>query len=281
MTMPNFLIIGDLKAGSTSLHSYLKQHPEVYMPPGLKELRYFSYDKTNPYHAHAGSYRVRSLEDYRAYFEASGGTKAIGEASPNYLRSPGAAKRIHQHIPEARLIVCLRNPADRLFSLYQMHFRAGATRKRFDEYAFTQDATWIKGNFYWPDLNSYYQLFARERINVLIFDDLKVSPQKVAADVYRFLGVNDSFVPDLTAQNTGGVPKSAFLYSSLITARNVFKKFATPPAALRRTWSDVKKRSLTAADINPMSREKILEICKDDIDRTQDLIRCDLSGWLK
>ena len=79
MAIPNFLVIGDLKAGSSSLHYYLRQHPEVFMPTGLKEIRYFSYDKENPYHLLAESSRVRHFDDYLKYFEQSGDAKAVGE----------------------------------------------------------------------------------------------------------------------------------------------------------------------------------------------------------
>jgi hypothetical protein len=90
---PNFLIIGAVKAGTTSLHSYLSQHPEIFMPQ-RKELRYFAYDEENPYHVRARSTRVRTYDEYLSYFSSSSGRKAVGEASPNYLGSPGAAERI-------------------------------------------------------------------------------------------------------------------------------------------------------------------------------------------
>jgi hypothetical protein len=281
MSTPNFLIIGDAKAGTTSLYSYLRQHPDVYMPGDLKELRYFSYDKDNPYHVRARSSRVRTLDEYLAYFERCGKAKAIGEASPNYLRSPGTARRIRQQLPDVRLIVCLRDPAQRLHSLYQMHFRSGLTRQAFDECLFGQNAMWIKGNFYWPELNRYYQLFDREQINVVLFDDLKADAARVARNLYEFLGVDNSFQPDLRPKNTGGMPRSVLFYSLLVGAKNVLRKIGAPPSGAKNLLARIRKESLRRDELDPMIRTKILEVCEDDIRQTQDLIRRDLSTWLE
>jgi hypothetical protein len=280
MVMPNFLIIGDTKAGTTSLYSYLRQHPEVYMPSELKELRYFAFDRDNSYQVRAGSTRVTNLTDYLGYFEKCGNAKVIGEASPNYLRSPGAAQRIREQIPSVKLIVCLRHPAERLHSLYQMHYRERLTRQPFDEYLFSQNAIWIKGNFYWPDLNNYFQHFDSEQIQVILFDDLKASSDKVVKSIYSFLGVDTSFVPDLTPQNTGGMPNSDFLYRFVFGSKDLLRKLGTPPAALRSAWSRMRKKLVIQTEIDTRIRRKILEVCRDDIFRTQELIRRDLSMWL-
>jgi Sulfotransferase family len=281
MAKPNFLIIGDLKAGSTSLYSYLRQHPQVFMPGGRKELRYFSFDSENPYHVRAKSSVVRTLDEYLAYFEESGNARAIGEASPNYLRSPGAARRIKQQVPDIRLIVCLRDPAERLHSLHQMHYRSGSTRQAFDEHLFSQDAVWIKGNFYWSELNRYFQIFDRNQINVVLFDDLKASAARVVRNLYEFLGVDPSFLPDLKPRNTGGIPRNVFIYSLLVRGKNSLKRLGAPPAHLRKLWAEIRKESLQREELDPTIRRKILEVCEDDIRRTQDLIQRDLSKWLE
>jgi hypothetical protein len=251
------------------------------MPSELKELRYFAFDRDNSYHLRARSTYVRSLRDYLSYFENCGSAKAIGEASPNYLRSPGAAERIKELMPDAKLIVCLRHPAERLYSLYQMHHRAGLTRNAFDEYLFRLNASWIKGNFYWHDLNRYFQLFGREQIHVILFDDLKSDSAQVVKSVYKFLGVDTSFVPDLTPRNTGGMPKYRFLYSLLMHNKDLAKKFGTPPPWVRKAWAGMRKELLRRTEIEPEIRRKILEVCKDDIGRTQELIRRDLSMWFE
>ena len=280
MPAPNFLIIGDVKSGSTSLHHYLQQHPDVFMP-ALKELRYFAYDPENPYHARSNSYPVKTLSEYLAHFDSGGDAKAIGEASPNYLRSPAAATRIKAQIPDAKLIACLREPADRLYSLYMMEYRAGQIRKRFDEQLFGHEAAWIKARFYWLDLKKYFDLFAPRQIKVILFDDLKANPEKVVKELCTFLGIDDTFAPDLEPQNVGGVPRSALWYAVLMRGKSLLRQFGDPPATVKQLLKNVERRSLRKSHIDPAIRRKILEICQDDIRRTQELIGRDLSDWLR
>jgi Sulfotransferase domain len=279
MTDPNFLIIGDLKAGSTSLFSYVSQHPEAFMP-AMKELRYFSYDETNPYHRESKAYRVKTIDEYMSFFLDTGNAKAIGEASPNYLRSPCAAQKIHSRLPGTKLILSLRNPADRLFSVFQMRFRgSGGKVPRFEELLFSEDAAWIKGNFYSTEIERFLSLFPREQLCIILFDDLSRRPAEVARTVYRFLGLDTSFVPVLEAQNVGGVPKSPALYSVLNFGKNQLKRLGEPPSSLRRTWASIRKNSLRKETMSPTLRRKILEVCDCDIMRTQSLIQQDLSSW--
>ena len=118
MTLPNFLVIGAPKAGTTSLHLHLRAHPEVFMPE-LKEPRFFGYEGEGE----RLKFPIRTLEEYTALFDAVTDETAIGEATPHYLVYPGAAQRIHDLLPGARLIASLRDPVERSYSVYQMNLR--------------------------------------------------------------------------------------------------------------------------------------------------------------
>ncbi len=283
MIQPNFLIIGDLKAGTTSMHSYLAQHPEIFMPV-LKELRFFAYDAENPYHAKSRAYRVRSYDEYLDYFTAAANKTAIGEVSPNYLRSPCAAQNIKLKLPHVKLIVCLRNPADMLYSLYMMHVRSGETKKPLEQQFFGHDATWIKGYAYWNDLKRYYDRFDRDQIKVIVFDDLVGKTLDTVGAIFRHIGVDPSFVPDLAIKNRGVMPKNLLFYRfSSSLARRLNKTLSSVPA-LEKRWQDVKElvkgRYQPIAKLDPLVRRKILEIAADDIVRTQELAQVDLTRWL-
>ena len=95
MQLPNFLIIGAIKAGTTSLYYYLQQHPEVYMPTERKEARYFAWEPDNPEFSHytRQQFPYRTLEEYATHFVDVRNETAIGEASPGYLESPGRGKK--------------------------------------------------------------------------------------------------------------------------------------------------------------------------------------------
>jgi hypothetical protein len=281
MPAPNFLIIGDVKAGSTSLNSYLKQHPDIFVPSELKELRYFSYDKENPYHVQAASARVKTFDEYLSYFDAAVANKAIGETSPCYLRSPTAAQRIRERLPNIKLVACLRNPAERLYSLYMMGYRGGTIKKSFAEHVFGQEAVWIKGNFYWPDLKRYFDLFEEEQIKIILFDDLKTKAEQTVKDLYGFLNVDDTFKPDFAVENKGGMPRNLYSHIFLVSSKRFLKKFYNPSPAFKRVWANIKAASLQEARIDPRTRVKILEVCREDILRTEELIKRDLSLWFR
>jgi hypothetical protein len=288
MDLINFLIIGDHKAATSSLYHYLRQHPDVYMPQEMKELRFFAYDSDNPYHrvAKSKSYPVKILEHYQQFFPSHIDVKARGEASPNYLRSPVAAKNIHSMFPHTKLIVSLRNPADRLVSAYLMRYRNGGTKKTLVEELFGEDAGRVKMSFYWPDLIRFYELFDHKQIKVILFDDIKADPSSVMRDLFRFLDVNDEFSPaSFDIHHKGGMPKNQAIYSLLVKAKNKLKPIVDFSQILRPLFKvmceKVKKGSLETIELDEQISKKILEICHSDIIRTQDLIGRDLSCWLK
>ena len=118
MTLPNFLIIGSAKGGTSSLHYYLRQHPQIFMPD-LKEPRFFALEGEtlnfqNPDSA-INHDSVTNLREYKNLFANAINEIGIGEASPLYLYSEKAVRRIKHYVPDAKLIVILRNPVDRSF----------------------------------------------------------------------------------------------------------------------------------------------------------------------
>jgi hypothetical protein len=280
LSIPNFLIIGDLRAATSSLHNYLSQHPDVFMSRP-KELRFFAFDPENDYQNRSQATVARTWDEYLRYFSGCGDAAAVGEASPNYLRTPGAAARIKASLPHVKLIVSLRNPADRLFSLYQLARRRGSSNIPFDQQAFQGSAYWIKGNYCWLDLRAYFDLFDREQIKVLLFEDIVCDPVYVTRSLYRFLGVNEDFTPKIDRQNSGGVPSSRFTHSVLLSGRRTLKRYIEPSDSLKKLWSAVSERSLTRVSLDGKLRRQILAVCRDDILRTQELIERDLIGWLQ
>lgn len=123
MTLPNFLIIGAAKAGTTSLYHYLAQHPQIYMSP-IKEPNFFALEERcvdfrGPGdHLYIKQFSVTELERYRSLFQGVTHEQAVGEASPLYLYSPVAPARSHRYVPEMKLIAILRHPVDRAYSAF-------------------------------------------------------------------------------------------------------------------------------------------------------------------
>src|SRR5262245_16436607 len=115
---PNFFIVGAAKAGTTSLHAYLSAHPQVFMP-ALKEPHYFADFELSPEFDNFMPV-IRDQPAYQDLFRGSQGSTAVGEASPSYLCDPAAAARIKAAIPDAKIVISLRNPVDRAYSHYLM-----------------------------------------------------------------------------------------------------------------------------------------------------------------
>jgi len=181
IVLPTFLYIGAEKAGSTWIHKALREHPQVFVPVA-KDLGFFDQQ-----------YR-RGIEWYASFFAPAGGrAKARGEISHNYFLSEETAQRIHKHLPEVKLISCLRNPVDRTISAFMYYRKMEITSKTtFEEFAFRTDI--LKCSDYYNNLVSYFRLFPKNNISVLLFDDLKADPSKFAKTIYDFIGVDSEFV---------------------------------------------------------------------------------------
>lgn len=195
---PNFFIVGAAKAGTTSMYEYLEQHPDVYMAT-LKEPHWFSRVAPNP------SRRVRpvtSEEEYARLFDGWRGERAVGEASPSYLWDEEAPRRIKQAVPEARIIVLLREPVSRAFSHYLMDVYDGRQSLPFHEALKEDHANPEKGwgvsnlyvdlGLYCEQLRRYFECFGRENVLVLFFEDVfsgEDGPTAALETTLSFLGV--------------------------------------------------------------------------------------------
>jgi len=304
--MPNFLIIGTGRSGSTSVYYWLKQHPEIYMSP-VKEPSFFvpkrkmfkkSGANTNVRQLVRETKRIRpkDLEAYSALFNGVTTEKAIGEASPTYLVTPGAAKRIKEQIPEAKLIAILRNPVERAHAHYLARRTKGFERLSFKEalkadqagipYSWGLPRKYIARGLYCTHLRRYYDLFDKDQIKVYLHEDLKKDPVGFAQDIYKFLGVDDKFIPNVSVMHSRtGLAKNKFL--------NIFLERWTPfRYILRRVsphtpeWvmnfvAKARNKNLTKPSIPEEIRKQLIEIYREDILKLQELIQRDLSKWLE
>ena len=183
--LPNFIVIGAAKAGTTALYWYLEEHPDVFMSP-VKETNYFAYgvdEGGNLLYGDPDVHRfpVKTLEEYEQLFNRAGGARAVGEASPLYLECPQAAARIRNRLPDVRLICSIRHPVDRAYSDYLMYLRRRG--RVFDpDRQLTRAAEWARPDSRWMQVSRYYQqlaryfaAFPRDQIHVMLFDDFKTN----------------------------------------------------------------------------------------------------------
>ena len=196
--LPNFLVIGAMKAGTTSLYEYLRLHPQVYVPD-TKELNFFlaEYTGTHPLRPPEQTNWRRGLDWYASQFRASAGATAIGEVSPNYTKFPhypGAPERIHDLIPDVRLIYVVRHPLERLRSHYLHDVSIGRQRSPLREVVF-DDTRYIDASRYAMQIERFERFFDPDRILLLTSEELRSHPDTSVDRILAFLGVEPALLP--------------------------------------------------------------------------------------
>ncbi|MGI9176155.1 MAG: sulfotransferase family protein [Rhodothermales bacterium] len=294
--LPTFLLIGAAKAGTTSLYDALGQHPEIYTSP-IKEPSFFAFGGTRPDYQGPGDAAwldriVRDLDAYQALFRGRTTEKAAGEGSHWYLYSEKAPAYIRRYVPDVRLVAVLRDPADRAYSTYLHLRRTGQETLPSFEEALRQEAGrvakgWGWGHYvrrgrYGEQLRRYYDHFRSEQIRVYLYQDLQRDPYGLLRDLYRFLGVRDDFVPDLSVhRNVSGLPKHPRLHR-LLRASLPLYRYLRPliPTDVRRAALRRYNRDLAKPPFPPALRRQIIAQLRDDILQLQTLIDQDLGAWM-
>jgi hypothetical protein len=216
MPRPNFLIIGAMKAGTTSLHKYLHEHDQVYVT-FPKELHYFDREPGRP-GGRKWSGPIADDATYEAFFDTAGpGHTALGEVSPSYGFIPIALRRIHEYQPDIKLIMIMRDPVTRAIShIRQRAWKLDEPLTEWGELvADIGDEPTIAGADWWKrrrgyhargryheQLDNVFSLFSREQVLLMRLEDLAGAPMNELKRLTDFIGV-DPF-PDRTfeAHNT-------------------------------------------------------------------------------
>lgn len=217
MTLPTFVGVGASKSGTTSLARWLEAHPDLFVAP-QKELRFFTL------------HWDRGLDWYAEQFAGAAG-RPCGEFTPDYMNDQQAVERMAATVPDARLLVCLREPVSRLLSHYWHQRLRGSERRPLRE-AVAEEPDYVARGHYLPQLVRLAQHYPRERIHVAVFDDIRDRPAEVFAAACRFLDVDDQVRPELlgTAFNTA----SSFRSKRLRTQMLRWQAFRRAPALSRR-----------------------------------------------
>lgn len=287
MTLPNFIIAGAIKAGTTSLFNYLGQHPQVYTSP-IKETRYFAFDPSNPDHVSQiySTYPVRTMEEYLAQFAGVTDELAIGEATPRYLISPCAPANMKAVLPDVRLIYTLRNPVERLYSIYMMRVTAGFDVKDV-YYECRPGGKQAMANRYSPYFERWLRYYDRSQMKIVLLEDLKSNPKDVFQSICRYLAIDDSFEPDTTRRyNVGGVPKNRFAGSLVRSMKRIrsqryirkLKPFVPDSVKARM----IPRRNAALVKPGPLPEdlaEELRSFYRDDVLKLQKLLGIDLSVW--
>ncbi|MCX8125372.1 MAG: sulfotransferase domain-containing protein [Spirochaetes bacterium] len=286
---PNFLIVGAAKSGTTSLYYWLKQHPEVFMPDN-KEPSYFVY-----------GYGISDWEKYLSLFELGRGKKAIGEASASYLVAPESAQWIRQKLGNVKIIILLRNPVERAYSLYSWMVMEGyewisnfeealaAEEGRFcNEFFRTNnpeyfwDYMYVRSGLYYEQVMRYMDIF--EDIKIYLFDELVTSSKAIYFDVCNFLGINNTFDPVFVHQNPSRLPRSIRLQFILRRLRSLVGKIPKFSKPLKCSISLIMNLNISFGSkpvVSLETRQFLKKRYERDILELSKLIGKDLYSWLR
>ena len=299
-TFPNFFIVGAARSGTTSLDLYLSQHPEIFITL-KKETHFFAREQLPERYRGPGDERmnrllIRDEEQYTQLFADAGRSKAIGEASAFYLCYPSSADLIAQTVPDAKIIMVLREPVARTYSAYMFLVRDGRETLGFEE-GMSLEEERKEGDFepmwwyrelslYYNQVKHYLDIFGPHRVKVLLYEELFSNPEQVLQDVFGFLGVKEDVSIDTSVHyNVSGSPKSRRLYTIL----NNFMFNPSPleqriktlvPQQLRTVWASRLIGAVTKpVPLEPEIKAQLKDFYTEDVGKLQDLLQRDLLCW--
>jgi hypothetical protein len=294
--LPTFIVIGAARSGTTALYNFLRQHPNVFMSDS-KEPNYFAFHEGPVAYSGPGAEfvnnSVRDAQTYFNLFAKAPDDSAVGEASPLYLFSPQAPQRIASALPHVRLIAILRNPVEQAYSHYlyaraQMIEPLNDFEAALDAQIERREAGWQPlfqySDFprYGAQLSRYRAHFNPESIKLFLYEDFESDPAGVLRQIFRFIGVDDSFVPDTSLRaNRGGVPKSALLQWAVMRPNFASKSFGVllPMSVRRRIRNMISGGNIERPELPASARARLSGELRDDINLLGKLIDRDLSAW--
>jgi hypothetical protein len=279
VALPTFLIAGVPKAGTSALAAYLSEHPDVFMS-AEKELHFF--DR-----------RDRDEKWYRSNFDGAGGAAAIGEATPTYILSRPALERMRALLPDARLVVLMRNPVDRAYSHFWWN-RALTERRDFASAVRSEMAggpsdrplppnarpgywSYTGGGRYAELLQRACEYYPRDRVLALVSEELRSTPDAVYGEVCRFVGVSDAHAPG----NLGTVVNPAYRLRSpkLRELMMRYRAWKRLPKGWAKAIDALNRAPLTYPPMDPGVRAQLVEWFQPANEALSSWLGRDLTVW--
>lgn len=267
--LPNFLVIGAPRCGTTWISENLRRHPDIFMPQ-IKEVHFFD------------RHYEEGLQRYESFFEGWKGQKAVGEATPDYMHgaysSVDIPSLIKHHLPQAKLVASLRNPIDRAYSRY---WNSKAKFEKNSALSFEEKLAdrpeFLEEGCYVDQLRRFYELFPREQILVLLYDDLEKDPSNFIRQIYVFLGVDPDVSSSFeharinTASGKANLARSKLLYHlTRVLSRADLHNLATRLA---------RYNSVQQPKMSDQTRRRLVEQYRAKNQELAQLIGRDLSHW--
>lgn len=292
--LPNFLIVGGARCGTTALYHFLKQHPKISFPK-LKEPRYFSSLHQNFPHQGPGDYSIDKaiIKDYIEYKKLFSNidNELVGEASPDYLYFYNStAEEIYNHLGDIKIIIILRNPVNRAFSAYNHLVRDNREKISFQR-ALNKEEERMKMNYdfmwfykdvglYYNQVKTYRQIFSN--VLTVFQENLKFRPEKTMKNIFHFLGVENYQGTDYSINyNTVGKPKNRF--AKFILNRNnkvsYFFRESIKKTIPRNYLERISNRVIQKQKLDDNVKDELYRYFHSDIEKLENLLGSNLDVW--
>jgi hypothetical protein len=297
LALPDFLLVGAPKAGTTALHVALAAHPQLYLS-AVKEPKFFLTDGAPPVgpggpgDAQTFSEYVWRRSDYEVLFDRAPAGTLTGESTTLYLRDPAAHRRIASVLPQAKLVAVIRDPVDRAHSNWT-HLRSAGLEPEADflracELEESRAARGWGPFWRYLDLGRYgaqlehlYSVFPREQVHVVLYRDLRREPVSTLDGICAFLGVDTGVVTSVPASNVTAAAAASGLdraVGRVLPALDRLPASVRAPATARiRRWLQREQR--TRAPLTAEERTRLLPVFDEDVALLEKLTGLDLTHW--
>ena len=296
--LPNFLIVGAAKSGTSSLHNYLNQHKEVFMPSyneegmKVKEPRFLIKNAVEN-RLHNG---VWSWEEYQNLFKGVTGEKVVGESSVLYLYYYELAiENIKKYLgKEIKIIIMLRNPTDRAYSAFQHVSRGFQEQNSFEESLLIEEGRLDRNPDLTPmvmyqEMGMYFKMVKSfqnnfKNIHIIFYDDFRDNTEKEMKKTFQFLGLSLSTDIDFfTRHNVGGKrwknDKMKHFFMKNNPIKSLFKKVFSSSFRIKIRNNMVSVSTNRVVPMNVETRVKLNNTFKEDVEKLSELLNRDLTKW--
>jgi hypothetical protein len=293
----NAFLVGAQKSATTSLYSWISQHPQVCAPMSMKDFPYFAKDAFFNL-GHSLIHKEYENDNLKAQ-------KVNIQGSVSYMFYPFSIKRIYNYNPEAKIIMVLRHPIQRAISAYQYFVKMQRETESFDravqlenirmqsnDFIVKSDLTYLHHGLYGRQLNDIYEVFPRNQVLVLLYDDLKDNPLEVTKRIFHFLRIEPNFEPDLLIKNRTGKVKYPWIQKAVFGQNWLRKRMVSlinPILPLHkrtrirlflRDWN-TESNSKSELEVSDTTYHLLRDFFQEDIVLLEGLTGFDLSKWKK
>lgn len=295
--LPNLLIAGAMRSGTTTAYRALSEHPEIFMSP-WKEPDFLGSEGERPRYTGPGDETINrnavvSESAYRELFRDGAECPWRGEASTSYLYSAAAVRGIRRYLDDPKLVILLRDPVDRAYSAYR--YMRGQEREPCDTFAVAladEERRIADGwapiwhyrgaSHYKPQLERLFDAFPSDRVHMALFDDLQDRPGEVFGSIFSWLGVDDSFEAPIGTHNRSGPVRSralGYLLKPSRTRQRVVSRRL--PAFVKKPLRAAREANVQSADpdLTPALRRELIGRFRDDIEYVEQLTGRHLTAW--